>query len=388
MSSGFNNRAMEKLKSGELFGIVCTDVAGMGIDIPDIDLVVQYQLPKKFCILFQRMGRAARGYGRTARVVVIVEPKYFKIPAISEQKPSTRKGKKRKAEEEAKPCAVPTKKQRTKANSYKIAPAQEVMVNDSSANSTLQSTTERPEVCAAYDNDIEPVMDAFVNAEVRGSGCRRRPGNQYFANPNVPQVGDEEYCCERCCPPPPPPEQCCDICNRLIVETTDAADDFKPPPRACPQTKFQDHDFENWSDVNHGLREALCIWQDEAANTCWGPYHLVGGIGIIGDNQIDRIVLLARRGLIPTLSNFEREFKWLYFPQYAMDVLKIIHNSYPPPDVSQTPLNSSTRTKNTARTRTEPKKIMTCSGCWIPGHTFRTCPKKKESQSGGVLTNP
>jgi superfamily II DNA/RNA helicase len=29
MTSGFNERAMEKLKNGELYGVVCTDVAGM-----------------------------------------------------------------------------------------------------------------------------------------------------------------------------------------------------------------------------------------------------------------------------------------------------------------------------------------------------------------------
>ncbi|QRV87442.1 DEAD/DEAH box helicase [Ceratobasidium sp. AG-Ba] len=367
MSSGFNNRAMEKLKSGELFGVVCTDVAGMGIDIPDIDLVVQYQLPKRF---------------------FIVESKYFEIPTISEQKPSTSKGKKRKAEDEVKPGAAPAKKRRTKANTYQIASVHEAMATDVPTGSPLASTVESPEVCAAPDNDIEPVMDAFVNAEVRGSGCRRRPGNQYFANPDVPQVGDEDYCCERCCPPPPTPEQCCDICNKLVSNTTDAVDDFKPPPRARPQTKIQDNDFENWSDVDHGLREALCIWRDEAANTRWGPNHLVGGIGIIGDGQIDRIVSLARRGLIPTLPDFERELKWLYFTQYAADVLKIVHNSYPPSDTSQAPRNTSRATQSTPRApRTESgRKPMTCSGCWTTGHTFRTCPKKKELQAGGVST--
>jgi superfamily II DNA/RNA helicase len=29
MSQGFNERAMQKLRKGELFGVVCTDVAGM-----------------------------------------------------------------------------------------------------------------------------------------------------------------------------------------------------------------------------------------------------------------------------------------------------------------------------------------------------------------------
>ncbi|KAG8725193.1 hypothetical protein FRC09_006429 [Ceratobasidium sp. 395] len=116
MSSGFNERAMEKLRAGELFGVVCTDVAGMGIDIPDIDLVVQYQLPQKFCILYQRIGRAARGYGRTARVVIIADPRYFDNPTISAQKSSTGKGRKRKVEDEVKPSTRPAKKQRTKTH--------------------------------------------------------------------------------------------------------------------------------------------------------------------------------------------------------------------------------------------------------------------------------
>ncbi|KAG8723808.1 hypothetical protein FRC09_001710 [Ceratobasidium sp. 395] len=363
MSSGFNERAMEKLKAGELFGV--------GIDIPDIDLVVQYQLPQKFCILFQRIGRAARGYGRTARVVIIADPRYFDNPTISAQKPSTGKGKKRKVEDEVKPSTRPTKKQRTKTHDHSAAIAQELLAIHDNTSSASPSTTQPSEDDQIESkSDIEPVMDAFINAEVRGSGCRRRAGNQYFANPDVPQAGDEEYCCPRCCPPPPPPEQCCDICNKLVVESTNALEDFKAPPRARPQTKIQDKDYEKWSNTDHGLREALCIWRDQAAEARWGPYHPVGGIGIIGDNQIDRIVSLARRGLIPNLSSFEREFKWSYFAQYAVDVLKIVHDSCPPPNTSQPPPTIPTKTQRAAPApRSEPKKVMTCSGCGTPGHT-------------------
>ncbi|KAF8593383.1 P-loop containing nucleoside triphosphate hydrolase protein, partial [Ceratobasidium sp. AG-I] len=77
MSRDHNQKALARLRSSEIYGVVCTDVAGMGIDIPDVELVVQYQLPVSLSVLWQRLGRAARDPKRHARGVVLVEKKHF-----------------------------------------------------------------------------------------------------------------------------------------------------------------------------------------------------------------------------------------------------------------------------------------------------------------------
>ena len=59
-----------KMASGVL---VCTDVAARGIDIPDIDWVIQYDPPQDPAAFVHRCGRTAR-IGREGRAVVLLLP--------------------------------------------------------------------------------------------------------------------------------------------------------------------------------------------------------------------------------------------------------------------------------------------------------------------------
>ncbi|KDQ07086.1 hypothetical protein BOTBODRAFT_120536 [Botryobasidium botryosum FD-172 SS1] len=77
MSQEFVRAALKALKEGMIWGICCTDVAGMGIDIPNIELIVHYQAAKSLCILFQRFGRGARDMNLTARAILFAEPRHF-----------------------------------------------------------------------------------------------------------------------------------------------------------------------------------------------------------------------------------------------------------------------------------------------------------------------
>ncbi|KAL9936291.1 hypothetical protein V8E36_005133 [Tilletia maclaganii] len=52
---------MRKLRAGEIRIVVATEALGMGIDLPDVDMVIQWQMPKDFTELVQHLGRAARG---------------------------------------------------------------------------------------------------------------------------------------------------------------------------------------------------------------------------------------------------------------------------------------------------------------------------------------
>ncbi|KAG8712223.1 hypothetical protein FRC12_019400 [Ceratobasidium sp. 428] len=101
-------------------------------------------------------------------------------------------------------------------------------------------------------------------------------------------------------------------------------------------------DSADWTERDRALAATLYTWRDEAAEARWGPYHPVGGLGIIGDEQIDRIVQLARRQMIPTMADFRREFPWYYMDIYG-SVVGIVHASHPPPQqkdllVADTPL--------------------------------------------------
>lgn len=57
--------------------IMATDAMGMGIDNPDIQLVVQWRQPASLSSLWQRAGRAARGASNTGEFIWLVEPWCF-----------------------------------------------------------------------------------------------------------------------------------------------------------------------------------------------------------------------------------------------------------------------------------------------------------------------
>jgi superfamily II DNA helicase RecQ len=63
---------MQHFRKGIVNILVATECAGMGVDIPDIDFVIQFLLPDSLTTLIQRLGRAGRG-GRPAIVILLVE---------------------------------------------------------------------------------------------------------------------------------------------------------------------------------------------------------------------------------------------------------------------------------------------------------------------------
>lgn len=63
--------ALNKFKAGERSLLIATDVASRGLDIPTVDLVLNYELPANSKDYIHRVGRTARA-GRTGRAVTLV----------------------------------------------------------------------------------------------------------------------------------------------------------------------------------------------------------------------------------------------------------------------------------------------------------------------------
>ncbi|KAF7334163.1 ATP-dependent DNA helicase Q-like 3 [Mycena venus] len=83
MSRQYREDVMALFKAGIIRILVCTDAAGMGCDISDIELVVQWKAPQNLSSWVQRAGCAARGAGISGMAVMIVEKSAFETSPIT-----------------------------------------------------------------------------------------------------------------------------------------------------------------------------------------------------------------------------------------------------------------------------------------------------------------
>ncbi|XP_006457381.1 hypothetical protein AGABI2DRAFT_50460, partial [Agaricus bisporus var. bisporus H97] len=75
LSSQGREDILKDYKMSKIWGLCCTDAFGMGMDVDDIKIVVQYKATTDFCTLWQRFGRAARAPGHRADAILLVEKK-------------------------------------------------------------------------------------------------------------------------------------------------------------------------------------------------------------------------------------------------------------------------------------------------------------------------
>ena len=63
--------ALQKFKAGQRSILICTDVASRGLDIPSVDLVINYDVPQTSKDYIHRVGRTARA-GRSGKSITLV----------------------------------------------------------------------------------------------------------------------------------------------------------------------------------------------------------------------------------------------------------------------------------------------------------------------------
>jgi ATP-dependent RNA helicase DDX47/RRP3 len=89
MTQGNRIGALNKFRSGERNILVATDVASRGLDIPNVDLVINYDLPQQTKDYIHRVGRTARA-GKSGRSITFVTQydveNYQKIEHLIEKK--------------------------------------------------------------------------------------------------------------------------------------------------------------------------------------------------------------------------------------------------------------------------------------------------------------
>ncbi|KAF7309131.1 ATP-dependent DNA helicase RecQ [Mycena kentingensis (nom. inval.)] len=181
MTDRFRANAMEQLRSGALWGIVCTDAAGMGLDLPDIELVIQWGYIASLSTLIQRLGRVGRNPQMQARGVYFVESAHFDAAKARAAEAAA----KRKAPEGDGPA-----KKKRKGREGKIVKIALDAVDraEETAWCTANAAPGSPEFPSPNGMDQseydERMMSMLVNSASRGL-CVRLVANAYFKNPST-----------------------------------------------------------------------------------------------------------------------------------------------------------------------------------------------------------
>ena len=71
MSQHRREMSMSKFRSGKADILVATDVAARGIDVPEVALVVNYDVPNQELLYFHRIGRTARAGGKGRAITLV-----------------------------------------------------------------------------------------------------------------------------------------------------------------------------------------------------------------------------------------------------------------------------------------------------------------------------
>ncbi|EIW77928.1 P-loop containing nucleoside triphosphate hydrolase protein [Coniophora puteana RWD-64-598 SS2] len=231
-STEYRNLAMKHFREGRIRIMVCTDAAGMGCNIPDIDVVVQWRLPQKLSAFVQRAGRAARARNRKGLAVLLCEPSAFSAD-LSELLNDALRKKGAKGRLNSKKAT--SEFQPNKAASKAYAAAHGRNRGACSEKDELEHLQDEPDV------DVDAADEGLIHF-VQTTGCCCALLAKVFRNP--PSSSDLSV-------------PCCDICHPSLL------DQIRPGPKPSVQRGPKTKKCEPRADIV----KAIHAWRVRVSQT-------------------------------------------------------------------------------------------------------------------------
>ncbi|KAJ6617238.1 P-loop containing nucleoside triphosphate hydrolase protein [Mycena sp. CBHHK59/15] len=286
LSKEYRRKAMTMFKEGAIRILVCTDAAGMGCNIPDIDVVVQWKLPASMSLFVQRAGRAARARGRTGLAILLIEPSAYGIDLAEgnneEKAPEKEKESNGEKHEKAK-----------KKKEY--AKARGVLRGSAGGKHDTVFVVETP----ALDPEAQ---DEGLLVFVQTVKCRRAVLTLIYNNK-----------------PAQPTVPCCDICCPELLDQTRPG---KPPvvPRQSAVKR---------GEINKDVQLALHQWRvGIKARDYPTPLHSASSI-----MRNETIALLSSVGPIPSRAHLQTILaeQWTWWEDYGEELYACLAAQAIPP---------------------------------------------------------
>ncbi|KAH7918225.1 P-loop containing nucleoside triphosphate hydrolase protein [Leucogyrophana mollusca] len=297
-------------KNGDIWGIFCTDAAGMGLDLRDIRLVIQWWYTGSLSTLLQRIGRAARDPNTEATAVYFVEAQYFDI------QPGDKRGKQKRS----------SAKQKGKKRAKIVVNAPD---SGSSDSDTASEDGDEDQPGAETSN-----VDGQNAPQAAPSYIEPPSAAHTLITTNPPTTTNES-------PDPPAATNnpsttvklsrlCCDTCSASLSAYVQPAvvEPIKRAKRKFKVPKYQ------MGEAEKVLRQKLQKWRElQMVEEDLIDDDFFGSQIIMSNEILDRIVDLAYTHKITDAVTLAEQTNWIYADNYGAKVAEIVLACIPiPPD--------------------------------------------------------
>ncbi|KAJ7761543.1 P-loop containing nucleoside triphosphate hydrolase protein [Mycena maculata] len=141
---------------------------GIGADIPDIKLIIQFGVPGSLPIWIQRAGRAGRSPELQARAILLVEKSMFQ----------RKKKRKRKGKAKGEAAADPDSSD-SGSSSESEDEGGAAAVPKSAGGFYALDSVEEPNDGKVWVKNVDPILREYITTKL----CRRDMADRYFSNP-------------------------------------------------------------------------------------------------------------------------------------------------------------------------------------------------------------
>ncbi|KAF8057359.1 P-loop containing nucleoside triphosphate hydrolase protein [Lyophyllum atratum] len=339
MTLTYRDEELMNVREGDTWGLCGTDSIGMGMDLPDIEIVIQWKATCDLCTLWQRFGQAGRGRDREGVGILLVEKKHLDEERVAKAGRAAKRTKKGAGtKHKAKDAGNNLAKRPALADRSinRVAAVDQGTDSDDGGDAEepddADGSTEAPDVGeegwiavmeerrirygqrepksmlaaaskgkgkARADIEIGSPMDDFINASGLGCKCRRIVTEVYFANDRtLPSTAQNDHLlcdpttelgCRRCAPRKP--RVCCDLC------ASESFDKYRPTPleksaRAPSKSTIKKIEM---TTTHYAFKRAIFDWRKERAVAKFGELVVrrLGAKMLSADELVDRIVECA-----------------------------------------------------------------------------------------------